>query len=245
MSAPVLAGWALRDLLAGKRGLGLLAAALVPVAGLAAIVATAGQVPPGEAPEVVAGVVVGLILPFLCGLIAIVAGGAVLRRPLEEGTLLYQLVRPVGRARLGLVRAGAAAVVTAGLTLLSALLVGAVLGEFALVLRAWPGLLAAGLCFGALYGVLISLHRYALGLAVLHLVAEGSLAHVGFRVHRVSLTWHAYGGLGDLGTIAARIDAIPATDGLVWLPVLVAGLALGGAAALFRFRPFNLGLTEA
>lgn len=236
--------WTLRDVLAGKRGIGLLVAALVPTLLLALIVGTGGSVAANERATVTAVLTTTVLLPFIVGLIAIVAGGAVLRRPLEEGTMLYQLIRPTRRFVLGTTRSVAAALAVAVLSIWGGLALGFALGEWDLVVDALPGLAVGGLAFGALYGLIVSLHRYALGLAVLHLVAEAALARLSFRVHELTLSWHLWGSMGSLADLAANEGVIPSVGGSLAVPVVV---ALGAAAltgVLFQVRAFGLGIGE-
>ncbi len=234
--------WALRDILSGKRALGLITLALVPGILLGVLALTGAGADPRED---TAGLLTTFILPVIVGLIALVASGPVLRTPLQEGTIIYQITRPIPRASLGLQRASAAAVTTGLLTVASALPVGFFLGTWDLLLGALPGLLVGGLAFGALYGFLVSLHRYALGVAVVHLVAETALAHVSLRIHEVTLTWHAWGMLGEVTQIATNLGSIPAGDGGTWwVPVAVVLGSLAASAALFRWRNVSLNVAE-
>lgn len=234
--------WALRDILSGKRALGLAALALIPGALMGLVVFTGvGSTPSQDT----TGVVTTFLIPVVVGLIALVASGSVLRTPLQEGTIIYQLTRPVRRASLGLQRATAAAVTTALLTVLAAVPVAAILGTWELVLGAVPGLILAGLAFGALYGALVSLHRYALAVAVVHLVAETALARVAFPIHETTLTWHVWGLLGQITEIATGSGAIPAGGGSWWMPALVLLASLVVAAGIFRYRAFSLNVAEA
>ncbi len=233
--------WTLRDILSGRRALGLIALAAVPGLLLALLALTgAGATPEQDT----AGLITTFVLPVIVGLIALVASGPVLRTPLQEGTLIYQLTRPIPRASLGLQRATAAAVTTAGLIALSAAPVGVFLGTWDLYLDALPGLILAGLAFGALYGFLVSLHRYALGIAVVHLVAETALARVPFRVHEATLTWHLWGLLGEVTEISRQMGGIPG-GGSWWVPTAVTLVALGATAGLFKWRNVSLNVTEA
>lgn len=233
--------WALRDMLSGRRAAGLIALVLVPGLLLALLAITgAGSTPRQDT----AGLITTFVLPVIVGLIALVVSGPVLRTPLQEGTMIYQLTRPIPRASLGVQRATAAAVTTALLTALSAAPVGVFLGTWDLYLGALPGLLLAGLAFGALYGFLVSLHRYALGLAVVHLVVETALARVSFRIHEATLTWHVWGVLGEVTEISQQLGGIP--GGGSWpVPVAVLLIALAATAGLFKWRSFSLNVTEA
>lgn len=236
--------WGLRDVMAGKRGLGLALAALLPTLLIAVVVGTGESIAGEERGLVTAVLTTTVVMPFLVGLIAIVAAGSVLRRPLEEGTLLYQLVRPQRRFTLGVVRALAAALATAAMAALALLALGLTLGQWNLVLPALPGLLLGGLALGALYGFLVSLHRYALGVAVVHLVAEAALARVDFRLNLWTLTYHVWGGMGELAQVASSEGTIPSVGGTLLVPAIAALVALAATGLLFRLRPFALNIGE-
>ncbi len=132
-----------RGLLGRRRSLGVVILAAAPVL-VAAILAVAGGVGDAEAlaNDVYVSITLGLVVP----LSALVLGTAALGTLIDDGTIVYLLVKPVPRRTVVLaamlVAAAATAALTAAATLLSGLLILGV---------AWPDLLV-GMVAGSLLG---------------------------------------------------------------------------------------------
>jgi ABC-2 type transport system permease protein len=130
-----------RGLLGRRRSLGVVVLAAAPVF-VAAILAIAGGLGDAEtlAYAVFSGITLGLVVP----LAALILGTAALGTPIDDGTIVYLLVKPVPRRTVVLaamlVAGAAGAALTGAATLLSGLLI---LGTTS------PGLLA-GMVAGAL-----------------------------------------------------------------------------------------------
>lgn len=238
--------WAMRDIAQGWRGVVLLIVAAVPALFLALIHFTVDPIPAGERGQAAAWLITVFLMPPLVGITAILVGGSVLRAPQEDGTIIYQLTRPMRRAWIGLQRS-VAATVTVGIgAVLAGTLLLIPLGAQPEIPRALVGLLLGGLAFGAVYGLILSLHRYAVAVAILHVIAERALASVPAEpIQRLTLTWHAWGAMGLAAETANDGGFIPGTGGEWWVLPLVTLLAIAGTAYLYARKPFHLGLPEA
>jgi hypothetical protein len=238
--------WAMRDIAQGWRGILLIIIAAVPALFLALIHFTVEPIPAADRGEVGANLITIFLVPPLIGITAILVGGSVLSAPQEDGTLIYQLTRPMQRVWVGLQRSLAATLTVGVGAVLAGLFLMIPLGPAAEILDALPGLFLAGLAFGALYGFVVSLHRYAVGVAIIHLLAERALASVPAEsIQRLTLTWHAWGSMPTTAATAAREGVIEGSGGDWWILLGFTVLAVGATGALYARKAFHLGLPEA
>ena len=231
-----------RSLLGRRRSLGVLLLAAAPVL-VAAILAFAGGLGDAEtmAFEVFSSITLSLVVP----LAALVLGTAALGTMIDDGTVVYLLVKPVPRRTVVLAAMLVASAATAALTVTAALLAGAlVLGG------ASPGLLvgmAAGtLLASVLYVVVfVALSVYTgralvIGLGFV-LVWEGLVTSLLSGTRILSIREYALavvtalGGDGGADAGRAGID-LPVAAGLS-LAVLVVGFVL----AAHRLASFEIG----
>lgn len=236
--------WALRDTVQGRRGIVLLAAALLPALFVGLIGITVEPFSGDELDAVAAAVVTSVILPPLIAVFGIVAGGTVLRQPVEDGTAVYFLTRPVPRWRTAVSRMLAAALVVGALAVVAALALVVPLGAYRVVLEALPALFVAGFALGAFYAFLMSVHRFALGAVIAHAVIESYLAHVPFGVRKMAVSWHAWSAMGEAATVAEDVGIVPELGGTLLVPGMLALMSFVLIGAWYTVRPFGLGVAE-
>lgn len=236
--------WALRDTLQGPRGIVLVAAALIPTVFILLIAFTESPVPEREAPRVAAVVLTTFVFPGLVALLAIVAGGTVMRQPLEDGTLVYFMTRPAKRLWIGVARGAAAGTAVGAIAVLCGVALILPLGQPGIVFGAVPGLFVGGFALGTLYGLILSVHRYALGIAILHAVMESALSRLPFSLRNLTVSWHSWGLMGRAADEAAKVGVIPGDGGSGILAILMALTFLGLTGLYYAVRPFTLGVTE-
>ncbi|MBW3582274.1 MAG: hypothetical protein KY455_04150 [Euryarchaeota archaeon] len=237
--------WALRDTLQGPRGIVLVAAALIPTVFILIIALTESPVPAREAPRVAAVVLTTFVFPGLVALLAIVAGGTVLRQPLEDGTLVYFMTRPAKRMWIGIARGAAAGTAVGALAVLCGVALIIPLGQPGIVFSAVPGLFVGGFALGVLYGLILSLHRYALGIAIIHAVLESALSRLPFAsLRNLTVSWHSWGLMGRAADEAAKVGVIPGDGGSGVIAILYALVFLAITGFYYSVRPFTLGVAE-
>ena len=236
--------WAMRDIVQGKRGLGLLLAAAFPTLFLSVVALMVDPVPASEAEEVTAIIVTSFIMPPIVAIMALFVGGAVLRQPIEDGTIVYMLTRPVKRMQVGMSRCLAIALTVSVATAVSGGLLIIALGELRLILGAMPGLLVGGFALGALYGFILSLHKFAIGGVLIHAIYEGMVARVPFDVRLYTVSWHAWGWMGEATRVASREGLIFGNGGNGLVAILMGVLAIVLTGLWVERRAFHLNLGE-
>ncbi len=236
--------WALRDIAQGWRGIVLLLVALIPLMFVLLVHFTVDAIPAGERPFIASNTITFFIIPVIVGGIAILAGGTVMRAPLEDGTLIYQLIRPVRRVWVGVQRVVAVALVVALASMLSGLALSLVLGGIREIIGALPGLLLGGFVFGSFYGMLMSLHRYAIALPLIHVFWEWVFVNIE-EVQRLTISWHVMGAMEPTMEISVEEGLRATTGGNPFIAITVALLSIVVVGLLFKIRPLHLGLPEA
>ena len=234
-----------RGLLGRRRSLGVVLLAAAPVA-VAAIMAVGGGLgdPADLASEVFSTITLGLVIP----LAALVFGTAALGTAIEDGTIVYLLVKPVPRRTAVLAAMLVAGAATALLAVAATLLPGLLLAGLTA-----PGLLvgmsAAALLASLLYVVVfvtlsvITSRALLVGLAYV-LLWEGLATTVlaGTRILSIreyaTATMHALAGTTGTGGAQAGVDP-PVALALSVVVVVVAFLL--GAWRLDRFEVAEAG----
>ena len=234
-----------RGLLGRRRSLGVVLLAAAPVA-VAAIMAVGGGLgdPADLASEVFSAITLGLVIP----LAALVFGTAALGTAIEDGTIVYLLVKPVPRRTAVLaamlVAGAATALLAVGATLLPGLLLAGLTAPGLLV-----GMTAAALLASLLYVVVfvtlsvITSRALLVGLAYV-LLWEGLATTVlaGTRILSIreyaTATMHALAGTTGTGGAQAGVDPPVA---LVLSVVVVVVAFLLGAWRLDRFEVAEAG----
>ncbi|MDA8238260.1 MAG: hypothetical protein M0T75_10370 [Chloroflexi bacterium] len=233
---------ATRGLLNRRRSLGVVVLAAAPPF-VAAILAFSGRL--GDERAVALDIFTALVLALVVPLVGLVLGTAVLGAAIDDGTIVYVLVKPVPRRVPVLAAMLVAAVATAALAVPSAVLTGfLVLGGTA------PGLLA-GMALGSLlaavlYAVVFVTLSVFTGRALLVglgyvLVWEGLATTILAGTRILSVREYALavvGALGGPGTVAAGGVDVRAA-------LLLAAAALGGAVLLGAWRLARFEVSEA
>lgn len=232
-----LAGYALRGLLGQRRAwLVLLLAAVPVVVGLLATVSGTSPGPRGF----FGNLVIRTVLPLVCLLL----GTAALGNEIDEGTVIYLLVKPIARWRIVIVKlavaGGLAALLGALTTVVSGLIIGAPTSQ------TWAfavGAVGAGLAYTAIFLALSLVTRHALIIGLLYvLVWEGILSGLleGIRILSVrEFSLAIADGLSG-GTAATGAVTAPGTATLVLAAVVVVAFLL----AAYRLQRFELSGTE-
>lgn len=236
--------WALRDIAQGWRGIVLLFVALIPLMFILLIHFTVAPIPAGERSFIASQTITYFIVPVVVGGIAILAGGTVMRAPLEDGTLIYQLIRPINRVWVGVQRVLAVALIVALASMLSGLALSMVLGGIREILGALLGLLLGGFVFGAFYSLLMSLHRYAIALPLIHVLLEWAFVNI-TEVQRLTISWHVLGAMRPTMEPSVEEGIRATTGGDPYIALIVGLLSIAAVALLFKWKPMHLGLPEA
>jgi ABC-2 type transport system permease protein len=232
-----------RGLVGRRRSLGVLLLAAAPVA-LAAILAFAGGL--GDPAEIALEVYATLTLALVTPLVALVLGTGVLGALIDDGTIVYLLVKPVPRRTVVLAAMVVAAAATSAVTVTSAALTALLL----------VGLASPGLVLGMVLGVALASVLYVVvfvALSVLTgralvvglgyvLVWEGIVTSFFAGTRILSIREYALAIVAALGGDTAA----PVREG-VELPValLMAVLILGGGFVLGSRRLARFEVAEA
>ncbi len=140
-----------RQLLSRGRLLGLAGVIILP-AFLSFLFAASDSTLSSE--EFLTGLCDGLVLTTVLPLVALIFGGATFGNEVEDGTLLYLLMKPAQRAGIVAAKVLPAIVIVASLAVTSVLLAAFVAGQDADTLRAGLGFAAAVTTGGAAYTAL-------------------------------------------------------------------------------------------
>jgi ABC-2 type transport system permease protein len=232
-----LAGYTLRGLFGRRRALLVLLLAVIPV--VVAVLATVSGTAPGPR-GFFSNLVIRTVLPLICLLL----GTAALGSEIDDGTVTYLLVKPIGRWRICLVKlvvaGGLVAVLGGAITILSGLAIAAPGTEM------WPFVAAAigaGLAYTAVFLALSLVTRHALIVGLLYVLAwEGVLSGLltGIRILSIREFSLAIADGLNGGPAAAAAVTAPGTAALVLAVVVVAAFLVG----TFRLQRFELSGTE-
>jgi ABC-2 type transport system permease protein len=231
-----IVGVTIRALLGRRRTLliGLLGA--LPV--LVAVLIRVGGGRPDPV-EVLDALVIRTVLP----LVALVMGTAALGSEVDDGTLIFQLLKPIARWRIALAKTVVAAGLTAALVLPPMVVTGLLLGG--------TGGASVGLAGGFTLAALGGATAYAVGFTALGLVTSRALL-VGLGY---TLLWEGVlAGIlegtrflsvrqATLGVVAALTGRDVGTDPLtpvVSVAILLAVTAIGFTIAALRLRSFQV-----
>lgn len=232
-----LAALTLRQILARRRALGLLALGMLPV--LLALV----RPTPGREVASLLEIHLSLVIPVLLPLAALVVGTGAFGGELEDGTILYVLAKPVARWRIVLVRILVAAAATVALIAPGALVTGLMLTRGAdpgRVTLAFPVAIALGaLVYSALFVALSLSTRRALVAGLVYVVLwEGIVARRFSGTRLLSVREFILTLADRLSTTNPRdFDAALAPGtALVMTLVVAAGAALLAVRRLQRFE---------
>jgi ABC-2 type transport system permease protein len=235
----------MRGLLGRRRTLGVALLAAAPVF-VAAILAVAGGLgnPDSLALEVFASLTLGLVVP----LVALVLGTGALGTEIDDGTVVYLLVKPVSRRTVILAKMLVAAVATSSLTVPSALASG-----FLLLGTGSPGLLAgtvlATLLGSVLYAVaFVALSAFTgralvIGLGYV-LVWEGLVTSLLAGTRALSIREYALSiatALGGGSTAGIEDQGVAAPVALVLSVAVLAAAFVLGSWRLGRFEVTDTG----
>ena len=231
-----LVGVTLRALVGRRRTLliGLLGA--LPV--LVALLIRIGGGRP-DAAEVLDTLVIRTVLP----LVALVLGTAVLGSEIEDGTLIFQLLKPVARWRIAIAKTVVAAAATSALVLPPMIITGLLLGG--------TGTSSIGLAAGFTVAALGGCIAYAVGFAALGLVTsralivglgytliwEGVLAGILEGTRFLSVRQATLGIAAGLTGTDVGVEPLTPTASLA---ILVAVVVIGFTITTLRLRSFQV-----
>jgi ABC-2 type transport system permease protein len=233
----------IRALLGRRRSLGVLLLAAVPVL-VALILAVAGGLgPPATiAVDVFATLTLGLAIP----LVALILGTGALGTQVDDGTIVYLLVKPVPRRTVILAAMLVAAPATAALAVPATLLSGfLVLGTTAADLQAGMalGALLASVLYGTVFVTLSVLTGRALVIGLGYLLLwEGFVTSVLPGTQVLSIREYA---MAVTNAVAGIVPARPGTGVDPLVAVAAAAVVLVGAVLLAVWRLGRFEVSEA
>ncbi|HEX5465606.1 MAG TPA: ABC transporter permease, partial [Candidatus Limnocylindrales bacterium] len=213
-----LAGYALRGLLGQRRAWLVLLLAAVPV--VVGLLATLSGTSPGPR-GFFGNLVIRTVLPLVCLLL----GTAALGSDIDDGTIVYLLVKPIARWRLAIVKLAVAAGLAAALGALTTVVSGLIIG--APTSQTWAfaaGAVGAGLAYTAIFLALSLVTRHALIIGLLYvLVWEGVLSGLLEGIRILSIREFSLAIADGLSGGGAGSDAVttPTTAALVLAAVVV------------------------
>jgi ABC-2 type transport system permease protein len=225
----------LRALVGRRRTLTIAILACLPVV-LGILVRLGGGRP--DAPEILDT----LVIRTVCPLVALVIGTGAIGSEIDDGTLIFQLIKPVPRWLVALAKTTVAAFVTAALVVPPIILTGLLLGGLgAESIRTTIGFLVAALAGGTAYAVgftalgLMTSRALVVGLGYT-LIWEGVLAGLLEGTRFLSVRQATLGIAAALTGEDVGVDplALSTSIGIV-VAVIVGGMALT-AFSLRRFQ---------
>jgi ABC-2 type transport system permease protein len=237
---PLIAQVTLRQLLGRRRTILLVLLAAVPIL-LALIFRAADNTDiPGFATGVLDAVAVTLLLPI----VAVLFGTAAFGAEVEDGTILYLLAKPISRWAIVAAKFVGAVGVTALLTILSALISGAIVlgtgGERgAEATRAFmAAMLVGSVCYVSVFLTLSLFTRRALLIGLVYvLVWEGLLSSLLPGIANLSIRQYALGvGNAFWAMPADEAHLAPSTS----LPLAIILVVLAMFLATWRLRRYEL-----
>ena len=231
-----------RGLLGRRRSLGVVALAAAPVL-VAAIIAVAGGLGDREelAFDVFSTITLGLVVP----LAALILGTAALGTLIDDGTIVYLLVKPVPRWKVVLAAMLVGGAATAALTATAALLAGLLLLGFAspgLLVGMVAGSILASVLYVAVFVTLSVFTGRALvvGLGYV-LVWEGFVTSLLPGTRILSIREYALAVVAAFAGEASGAAGRASVDLPVALALSVAVLVIAFALGAFRLARFEAG----
>ena len=224
-----------RGLLGRRRTAAVALLAVSPIL-VGLILALAGGLgnPEQLALEVFGTIALGLVIP----LVALVLGTAALGTAIDDGTIVYVLVKPVRRRTVGAAAMLVAATATAVLTSIG--VAGAVLliagpGSASLVVATVVGGILAAILYAGVFVALSVVTGRALvaGLAYV-LVWEGLVTSLLEGTRLLSIREYALAVVGALGGEAARVESGGGVEPITAL--VLSAVVLGGSFAVATWR---------
>jgi ABC-2 type transport system permease protein len=184
-----------------------------------------------------------LVIRTVLPLVALVLGTAALGSEIDDGTVIFQLLKPIARWRIALAKTGVAAGLTAGLVLPPMIVTGLLLGG--------TGGASIGLAAGFTLAALAGCAAYAVGFTALGLVTsralivglgytliwEGVLAGILEGTRFLSVRQAT---LGVAAALTGRDVGVDPLTPLASLIVLVAVISIGFGIAALRLRRFQV-----
>lgn len=225
----------LRGLLSRRRAVLMVLLAALPVIVGLLIRLGGGR---ADAPEILDTLVVRTVLP----LIALIIGTSAIGSEIEDGTLVYLLVKPVPRWQIALAKLAVAAVLTAVLVVPPIIVTGVLVGGF--------GSASLAVAFGYAVAAIVGAAAYAAAFATLGSITSRALV-VGLAY---TLLWEGVlAGLlegtrfmsvrqATLGIAAALtgedpgVEALPVAVAVVVVAVVIVGSAVLTTSRLRRFQ---------
>jgi ABC-2 type transport system permease protein len=184
-----------------------------------------------------------LVIRTVLPLVALVLGTAALGSEIDDGTVIFQLLKPIARWRIALAKTTVAAGLTAALVLPPMIVTGLLLGGTGgASIGLAAGFTLAALAGGAAYAVgftalgLVTSRALILGLGYT-LVWEGVLAGILEGTRFLSVRQATLGVAAALTGMDVGVD--PLTP-LVSLVILVAVTSIGFGIAALRLRTFQV-----
>jgi ABC-2 type transport system permease protein len=226
----------LRALVGRRRTIAIALVAWLPVA-LAILVRLGGGRP--DPAEILDGLVIGTV----CPLVALVVGTGALGSEMDDGTLVFQLVKPVPRGSVALAKVLVAAFLTALLVVPPIILTGLLLGGFGSdAIRTTVGFALAALLGGTAYASGFTALGAVTGRALIvglgyTLIWEGILAGILEGVRFLSVRQATLGVAGALTGEDLGSRPLGLAVSLAILAIVAAG---GAALAALRLRRFQL-----
>jgi ABC-2 type transport system permease protein len=231
-----LTGVTLRGLLGRRRTLliGLLGG--LPI--LVALLIRVGGGRPDAAP-----ILDTLVIRTLLPLVALVLGTAALGSEIDDGTVIFQLLKPIARWRIALAKTTVAAGLTAALVLPPMIITGLLLGGFnAASIGLAGGFTVAALLGGSAYAIgftalgIVTSRALILGLGYT-LIWEGVLAGILEGTRFLSIRQATLGIAASLTGHDVGVDPLtPAVSVLI----LVSAVVIGFTVATLRLRRFQV-----
>jgi ABC-2 type transport system permease protein len=231
-----LTGVTLRALLGRRRTLLIALLGALPI--LVGLLIRVGGGRPDAAP-ILDTLVIRTVLP----LVALVLGTAALGSEIDDGTVIFQLLKPIARWRIALAKTTVAAGLTAALVLPPMIVTGLLLGGINTTsLGLASGFTIAALFGGAAYAVafttlgLITSRALILGLGYT-LIWEGVLAGILEGTRFLSIRQAT---LGIAATLTGHDVGVDPLTPAVSAVIIVAVIAIGFAIATLRLQRFQV-----
>jgi len=225
----------LRGLLGRRRAILMLLLAALPILVGLLIRLGGGR---ADAPEILDTLVIRTVLP----LVALIIGTSTIGSEIEDGTLVFILVKPIARWRLALAKIAVAAGLTAVLVVPPILLTGVLVGGFgsASIATAFGYALAAiagGVAYACAFTALGTITSRALVVGLAYtLLWEGVLAGLLDGTRFLSIRQATLGLAGALTGQDPGVEALEPIVAVVVLGVVVVGSMVLTTAALRRFQ---------
>lgn len=229
-------GVTLRALVGRRRTLTIALLALLPVA-LGALIRIGGGRP--DAPEILDT----LVIRTVCPLVALVIGTGAIGSEIDDGTLIFQLLKPVPRWSLALAKTTVAAFLTAVLIVPPIILTGLLLGGTgADSIRTTMGFAVAGLAGGTAYAIAFTALGVLTSRALLFglgytLIWEGVLAELLVGTRFLSIRQAT---LGIAAEVTGREVGVEPLDPISAVVIIVVVIAAGIGLTTLALRRFQV-----